>query len=95
MVDQLLDVALRKSVRRTKVHDGYFEDQYTKILKQSKEVIILDVGGTRFDVLKSTFALWPTTRLHGSIFLYLNYLVLLELLQYLFYFYLIWRSWIL
>ena len=72
MVDQVLDAVLRKSVRRTKIHDGYFEDQYTKLLKLSKEVIILDVGGTQFHVLKSTFALWPTTRLHGSIFLYCN-----------------------
>ena len=72
MVDQVLDVALRKSVRRTKIHDGYFEDQYTKILKLSKEIIILDVGGTRFNVLKSTFALWPTTRFDGSIFFCVN-----------------------
>ena len=63
MVDQVLDVALRKSVRRTKGHDGYFEDGYTKLLRTSKEIIVLDVGGTKFYVLKSTFATWPTTRL--------------------------------
>ena len=46
MVDQVLGIALRKSVRRTKNHDGYFEDAYSNILKKSKEIIVLDVGGT-------------------------------------------------
>ena len=64
MVDQVLDVALRKSVRRSKIHDGYFEDEYSRLLKASKEIIVLDVGGTKFYVLKSTFAVWPTTRLY-------------------------------
>ncbi len=63
MIDQVLDVALRKSVRRAKHHDGYFEDSCSRILKLSKEIIVLDVGGTKFYVLKSTFAIWPTTRL--------------------------------
>ena len=62
MVDQVLDVALRKSVRRTKRHDGYFEDSFSKTLQKSKEIIIIDVGGTKFYVLKSTFATWPTSR---------------------------------
>ena len=64
MADQLIGIALRKSVRRTKMHDGYFEDSCTGILKKSKEIIVLDVGGTKFYVSKSTFATWPTTRLH-------------------------------
>ena len=63
MVDCVLDVALRKSIRRTKKHDGYFEDEYSEIIKTSKEVIILDIGGTKFDVYKSMFASWPTSRL--------------------------------
>ena len=46
------------------MHDGYFEDSCTGILKKSKEIIVLDVGGTKFYVSKSTFATWPTTRLH-------------------------------
>ena len=64
MVDQIAKIALRKSVRRSKVHDGYFEDEYTRFLKKSKEIIVLDVGGTKFHVLKSTFATWPTTRFY-------------------------------
>ena len=64
MVDQVLGIALRKSVRRTKNHDGYFEDACTGILRKSKEIIVLDVGGTKYYVLKSTFATWPTTRLY-------------------------------
>ena len=43
MVDQVLGIALRKSVRRTKNHDGYFEDACTGILRKSKEIIVLDV----------------------------------------------------
>ena len=62
MVDKIVDVALRKSVRRSKQYDGYFEDYYTANLRRSKEIIVLDVGGTKFYVLKSTFATWPTTR---------------------------------
>ena len=53
MVDQVLGIALRKSVRRTKNHDGYFEDACTGILRKSKEIIVLDVGGTKYYVLKS------------------------------------------
>ena len=64
MVDQVLGIALRKSVRRTKHHDGYFEDSCTNILKKSKEIIVLDVGGTKFYVLKAMFATWPSTRLY-------------------------------
>ena len=52
MVDKIVDVALRKSVRRSKQYDGYFEDYYTAILRRSKEIIVLDVGGTKFYVLK-------------------------------------------
>ena len=62
MVDLVLNVALTKSIRRKRVHDGYVEDHYTKQIKKSKEIIILDVGGTKFHVFESIFATWPTTR---------------------------------
>ena len=43
MVDQVLGIALRKSVRRTKHHDGYFEDSCTNILKKSNHDILKGV----------------------------------------------------
>ena len=63
MVDRVKSVCFRKSVRRAKKHDGFFEDMYSDRIKKSKEVIILDVGGEKFHVLKSIFSPWPTTRL--------------------------------
>ena len=42
--------------------NDFLEDRYSKYIRKSTETIILDVGGTKFYVLKSTFATWPTTR---------------------------------
>ena len=39
------------------------DDCFSKDIRKSKEIIILNVGGTRFQCLKSNFACWPTTRL--------------------------------
>ena len=39
------------------------EDIFSDDLKKAKDIIILNVGGTRFEALKSNFAYWPTTRL--------------------------------
>ena len=63
MVDRILSVALHENVRGTKKYDGYYEDKYTEEIKRSKEMLILDVGGQKFQVWKATFAAWPTTRL--------------------------------
>ena len=66
MIDQyggILDVELQKSLQESKVKDDdWLEDRYTKHIRKSKEVIILDVGGTKFQVFKSMFSTWPTTR---------------------------------
>ena len=66
MIDQyggMLDVALQKSLNESKVKDDdWLEDKYTKYIKKSTEIIILDVGGTKFYVFKSMFSTWPTTR---------------------------------
>ena len=39
------------------------EDSFSDDLKKANDIIILNVGGTRFEALKSNFAYWPTTRL--------------------------------
>ena len=39
------------------------EDSFSDDLKKTNDIIILNVGGTRFEALKSNFAYWPTTRL--------------------------------
>ena len=70
MVDSVLDVALQASIRNTTLHDGYFEDRYSEDIKKSKEMIVLDVGGTKFVVLKSIFSSWPTTRLCDEVLFY-------------------------
>ena len=44
MVDQVLGIALRKSVRRTKNHDGYFEDACTGILIERRGSICVDMA---------------------------------------------------
>ena len=67
MVDSIIHVALGTSVRKNKKYDGYFEDEYSALIKKSKEIIVLDVGGKKFDVFKSIFAIWPTTRLSSLI----------------------------
>ena len=38
-------------------------DKFSAVLMKSDEIIIFNVGGTKFEVLKSNFAYWPTTRL--------------------------------
>ena len=63
MVDRILDIALEGRVRKTKNVDGYFEDKFSAHIRKCKEIIVLDVGGEKFHVSKSTFATWPTTRL--------------------------------
>ena len=44
-------------------HDVMLHDSFSDEIKQSKDIVILNVGGTRFHVLKSNFAVWPATRL--------------------------------
>ena len=39
------------------------EDEFSEEIKQKNEIIVLNVGGTKFKVLKSNFAYWPKTRL--------------------------------
>lgn len=59
----VLDVALQEQLKEMKVKDeDYLVDKYTKHIKNSTEIIILDVGGTKFYVFKSIFSTWPTTR---------------------------------
>ena len=38
-------------------------DSFSETLKKADDIIIFNVGGTKFEVLKSNFAYWPTTRL--------------------------------
>ena len=38
-------------------------DEETEKISKSEEIIALNVGGTRYEVLKKNFAYWPTTRL--------------------------------
>ena len=38
-------------------------DSFSDILKKNDDIIVFNVGGTKFEVLKSNFAYWPTTRL--------------------------------
>ena len=44
-------------------HDVLLYDDFSDEIQQSREIICLNVGGTRFHVLKSNFATWPSTRL--------------------------------
>ena len=44
-------------------HDVMLHDSFSDEIKQSKDIVVLNVGGTRFHVLKSNFAVWPATRL--------------------------------
>ena len=44
-------------------HGVLLNDCLSDEIRASKEVFILNVGGTKFHVLKSNFATWPTTRL--------------------------------
>ena len=43
--------------------DVLLHDRFSDGIKQSKNIIVLNVGGTRFHVLESNFAVWPSTRL--------------------------------
>ena len=38
-------------------------DNFSERISKIKDIIVFNVGGTRFEVLKSSFAYWPTTRL--------------------------------
>ena len=38
-------------------------DSFSEVLKKNDDIIVFNVGGTKFEVLKSNFAYWPTTRL--------------------------------
>lgn len=44
-------------------HDVQINDSYSDKIKKSRDIIVLNVGGTRFHVLKSNFGPWPATRL--------------------------------
>ena len=44
-------------------HNVQIQDNHTDEIKQCNEIIVLNVGGTKHEVLKSNFAYWPTTRL--------------------------------
>ena len=44
-------------------HDVILHDCFSDEIKESKEIVILNVGGTRFHVMKSNFSVWPATRL--------------------------------
>ena len=39
------------------------QDEDTEKISKSEDIIALNVGGTRYEVLKKNFAYWPTTRL--------------------------------
>ena len=39
------------------------QDSYSELLQKAEDIIIFNVGGTKYEVLKSNFANWPTTRL--------------------------------
>ena len=39
------------------------QDSFSEELKKTDDIIVFNVGGTKFEVLKSNFAYWPTTRL--------------------------------
>ena len=65
IMDDSFGVDLMTAVEEIKAvssKDDFLEDKYSKYIRRSTETIILDVGGTKFHVLKSTFATWPTTR---------------------------------
>ena len=63
MKETALDVALHATISDSKVRDEeYLEDKYSDSIRKSTEIIILDVGGTKFYVFKSIFSTWPTTR---------------------------------
>ena len=63
MEETVLDIALHASISEHKVDDNDFlEDKYSEVIRKSTEIIILDVGGRKFDVFKSVFSTWPTTR---------------------------------
>ena len=39
------------------------QDAFTERISKSDEVVVLNVGDTRYEVIKKNFAYWPTTRL--------------------------------
>ena len=64
MADKQLDLELKSTISECKMkkEDDYLIDQHTDAIRKLTDVIILDVGGTKFYVNKSIFATWPTTR---------------------------------
>ena len=38
-------------------------DSFSDVIRKNDDIIVFNVGGTRFEVLQSNFAYWPTTRL--------------------------------
>lgn len=45
-------------------HDNIpIQDNLTDEIQRCEDIIVLNVGGTRYEILKSNFAFWPTTRL--------------------------------
>lgn len=45
------------------VYIGERQDEFSEEIRKSREILIFNVGGTQFHVLKSNFASWPKTRL--------------------------------
>ena len=39
------------------------QDAFTERISKSDDVMVLNVGGTRYEVMKKNFAYWPSTRL--------------------------------
>ena len=44
-------------------HNIQIQDDQTHAINRCNEIIVLNVGGTKHEVLKSNFAYWPNTRL--------------------------------
>ena len=60
---EVQDSILDASFLTSEGHDVPLHDTYSAEIKRSSEIIVFNVGGTRFHVLKSNFAIWPSTRL--------------------------------
>ena len=55
----------RRNALPIQIQDKYIQiqDEETEHISNSEAIIVLNVGGTRYEILKKNFAYWPTTRL--------------------------------
>ena len=54
---------MEEITRATEHQNVPLEDSFSEGISKMNDILVLNVRGTKFEVLKSNFAYWPTTRL--------------------------------